>query len=132
MPGKRKEAREQALGLLLTGMSQRDVAGVVGVSERAVWGWLQEPGFRKRLQRRQAVVRQRIYGQMVEAGQAALDNLIDKIGSEDESISLRASLAVLDRIGFRATHDPNLSDEERAVQRSREELIQRVLERAGA
>ena len=90
-----------AIGLLLSGMTQRKVATKIGVSEDVVWRWMnQNFEFQAELARRQGMILSTDVRRICHYRSVALRKLRLLVDSPDESISLAACKELLKVGGY--------------------------------
>lgn len=105
--------RDVAVGLVLSGMSQAQVADELGVSSATVSRWMHDPDMRARLAEARAAGVARARAQMAQHGPAMLE-VLRSVASDPETpalVRVRAACEYLDRWGMsRVEGEPGGAD----------------------
>lgn len=93
--------RRRAARLLAEGTTQRDTAGVVGVSERTIKNWVATPEFDSYVIEIEGQAREQATRVLRRHGIEAAEKLVAlmRTGSKDDNVQYRAVTALLARIG---------------------------------
>jgi hypothetical protein len=99
MPSKPAAAAKDAVALgVARGLSVSAAARAAGVSERTARAWANAPDFKQTVRRAREHVIDQVVGCMNTLAVKATVNLGKLIDSADEDVSLKASVALLDRL----------------------------------
>jgi hypothetical protein len=92
-------AKQQHLAILLaSGMSVADAASQLDVGKRTCFTWLADRRLRAYVDELRAGIREEALGRLTAGATRAADRLVALVDHRDPTISLRASIAVLDNI----------------------------------
>jgi len=89
---------ESLLTHLALGMDPSSAARACGVSSRTVYRRMRDPSFRSELDHAKEVVRGQVFAKLSDAANEAVGVLWGLMNSEDDSIRLKASKAILDSL----------------------------------
>lgn len=89
---------DRLLSALISGCHVENAAAAAGISERTAYRRLADPDFRRRLEESRETLRESILSRLADAGNDAVSTLWELLGSEDDSIRLKASKAILDSL----------------------------------
>jgi len=88
--------QEHAIVLTLQGQTIRDIAKTLNVSERTVYGWMQNEKFQKQLKEERNKIRDEALDKFKQFATRAVERLRDLLESPSDTIALRASTTILD------------------------------------
>ncbi|MDA0991880.1 MAG: hypothetical protein O3A51_14160 [Verrucomicrobia bacterium] len=89
---------DRLLTALASGCHVENAAMVAGISERTAYRRLADPDFRSQLDSARETLREAILAKLADAGHDAIGTLWDLMGSDDDSIRLKAAKALLDSL----------------------------------
>jgi hypothetical protein len=112
LPGK----RERAAVALASGHSVRGAAGAVGIGERTLYRWRDDPAFAQRVRDLQAELVRRAVGRLSRAMPKAAVKLRKLLASESEKIQLAAAGKLLES-GLKLRDQVDLEERLAALER---------------
>lgn len=102
MPRKSGLSEQQytAVSLLLTGLTQKDVAEAISVDKGTVYRWHNDPHFVAELRQQRLDMHESSIDKLRGLAQQAIDVLAEGLNSEHERVRMRAASKILDTLGF--------------------------------
>lgn len=121
MSGSRASSgRTRALACLLAGDTVAGAAQHSGTSERSIYRFLKEPGFRSELQNKQAVILERASGALVALSEEAVRALVEVLSSPSEPGANNKRLTAVSVLELALNYREYISFEERLSRLERE------------
>ena len=91
----RKRLQDQAIGLLLTGLSVKETAAQIGVDVRKVYKWMQSPSFRAKLDRSRSSIADVGLARLTTLTAKAITALEEALQSPNEKYKIIAARVIL-------------------------------------